>query len=345
MSKLSHEYRNQLDIKNNEKIDELLLNMPIFIEDFHTHLVSKNCSTNTILGYFYEVNMFLRFMKAVLRKDSVMDIEVTDLDNINLAKIEKYLAKSENGIDLSASAKRRKLSVIKHLYNYYFATNVIKTNPVINVEGAKLNLHDVITLSDAQVKVLLNCIQNQEGVSEHSKSYSKRLIARDTAIIMVLLGTGMRISELIGLNISDFDISDAEKPCFHIVRKGGDDDTVYFVDQVYYAVIDYMENCRPALKPRDEENALFIGTTGKRLTPDAVQKMLKKYCKAAKLPDNISPHKMRATFATTVYKNTRDIYAIKDALHHASIDTSKHYISDKQERMEMAAQAAQSLFE
>lgn len=319
--------------------------MPVFIEDFYTHLVARNRSTNTILGYLYETNIFLRFVMTVSKKESVTDIEPTDLDKIDIIKIESYLAKSENGIDLSAAAKRRKLSVIKHLYNYYFVTKKIKTNPVMNIEGAKLNSHDVITLSDAQVKTLLNCIQTQEGVSNHSKSYSKRLIARDVAMIMVMLGTGMRISELIGLNISDFDTSDVTKPCFHIVRKGGDEDTVFFVDQVYYAVIEYLENSRSTLKPADAENALFIGTTGKRLTPDAVQKMLKKYCKAANLPDNISPHKMRATFASTVYNNTKDIYAVKDALHHSSIDTSKHYISDKKERMELAANAVQSLFE
>lgn len=340
---MSHEYRNQLDIKNNEKINELLIDMPIFIEDFHTHLVSKNCSTNTILGYFYEINMFLRFMKTILRKKSIMEIEATDLDKINTITVEKYLAKSENGLDLSASAKRRKLSVIKHLYNYYFTAHIINTNPVINVTGAKLNSHEVITLSDAQVKSLLHCIRNQEGISAHSRKYNERLVARDTAIMMVLLGTGMRISELIGLNISDFDLSDTERPCFHIVRKGGDDDIVYFVKPVHDAVADYIET-RPLLNPGEKENALFIGTTGKRLTPDAVQKMLKKYCEAAKLPDNISPHKARATFASTVYKNTKDLYAVRDALHHKSIETSRHYISDKKERMEMAANAAQSLF-
>lgn len=73
--------------------------------------------------------------------------------------------------------------------------------------------------------------------------------------------------------------------------------------------------------------------------------MMKKYCKAANLPDNISPHKLRATFATTVYAKIKDIYAIKEAPHHKSIDTSKHYISDKQQRKEAAANAAGSLFE
>ena len=342
---MSHEYRNQKDIKNNEKINNLLDEMPDFIEDFYNHLVARDRSTNTILGYMYEINVFLRFVKTVVKKESILDIEVTDLDKVSVTKVESYIAKSEDGIDLSANAKRRKLSVLKSLYAYYFGIKYIKTNPVLNLEGPRLKSHDVVTLSDSQVKALLNCIKNQDGVSEHSKIYSERLVDRDLAIIMVLLGTGMRISELVGLNISDFDTTDVAKPCFHIVRKGGDDDTVYFVDQVYLAVCDYLEFSRPLLHPTEAENALFIGTTGNRMGTAAVQKMLKKYCAAAGLPDNISPHKMRATFATTVYKETKDIYAIKDALHHATIDTSKRYISDKEERKESAAFAAGKLFE
>ena len=88
------------------------------------------------------------------------------------------------------------------MYKYYLAIGAIKNNPTLLVEGPKLHERDVVKLSDSEVSVLLNCIQNQAKVSEHAKAYNKRMVDRDMAIIMVLLGTGMRVSELVRLNIS-----------------------------------------------------------------------------------------------------------------------------------------------
>ena len=124
---MSNEYRNEQDKKNNKKIKELVDNMPEFMEDFHTHLTSRNRSTNTILGYMYEINVFLRFVATIVKKEKITDIEVTDLDKVRMTHIENYMAKSEDGIDLSENARRRKLSVLKTLYKYYISIGYIKT--------------------------------------------------------------------------------------------------------------------------------------------------------------------------------------------------------------------------
>ncbi len=81
---MSHEYRDQLDIKNNEKINELLNDMPEFVEYFYDHMVAKGRSTNTILGYMYEINVFLRFVQVIAKKDSVKHLEVSDLEKFHL---------------------------------------------------------------------------------------------------------------------------------------------------------------------------------------------------------------------------------------------------------------------
>lgn len=282
---------------------------------------------------------------TIVKKKNINDIYVTDLDKINRKQIEKYVAKSESGAPLEKTAMRRRLSVVKSIYKYYFSNSDITTNPVLEMEGAKLEEKEVIKLNADQVKALLDCIQNQEGLKEHSKAYSEKLVYRDLAIVMVLLGTGMRVSELVGLNMNDYDLTTPEHPCFHIIRKGSDQDIVYFVPAVKVVVDDYLEFTRSLLLGSEDENALFLSTQHKRMGVSSIEKMVKKYCKAAGLPDNISPHKLRATFATTVYKQTKDIYAVKDALHHKSIDTSKHYIGDKEERKQSAAIAAGSMFE
>ena len=342
---MSHEYRNQLDKKNNEKISEILDNMPEFVEYFYDHLVAKGRSTNTILGYMYEINVFLRFIQVITKKDSIKSLEVTDLEKLRQNNIESYIAKSEDGKDLSNNAKCRKLSVLKSLYTYYLGNEMIKKNPTALTEGPKIKRHDVIKLSDTQVSALLDCIRNQNKMTEHAVKYNERLIARDIAIVMTLLGTGMRISELVGLNISDIDKTNENKCYLKIVRKGGDEDTVRAITPVYNAIEEYLLRSRPQLVESSKENALFISTRGTRMSVNAIQKMLDRYCKNAGLPDYISPHKMRATFATTVYANTNDIYAVKDALHHSTIDTSKHYISDKEARIDKAAEAAGTLFQ
>ncbi len=341
---MSREYRNEIDEKNYTKINELVNGMPEFIEDYYDYLVSKGRTTNTIKSYIYEVNVFLRFVATVVKKESITDLVVTDLDKVKLEKINTFVARSEAGVTLADTAKRRRLSVVKSIYKFYFKIGAITTNPVIEEEGAKLKEKEVIKLNEHQVKALLDCIQNQSGVNEHSKAYSEKLVYRDLAIVMVLLGTGMRVSELVGLNISDYDLTTPGQPCFHIIRKGEDEDYVYFVEAVKNVVDDYLEFTRPLLVDSEEENALFLSTQRKRMGVSSIEKMLKKYCKAAGLPSNISPHKLRATFATTVYKNTNNIYAVKDALHHSSIETSKHYIGDKDERKQEAAIAAASLF-
>ena len=342
---MSHEYRNKLDIRNNEKIDRMLDEMPDFIEYFYNSMVAKSRSTNTILGYMYELTIFLRFIQTITKKDSIREVEVKDLEKLNQHNIEIYIAKSEDGKELSDTAKCRKLSVLKTVYNYYLGTEMISKNPTALCSGPRIKEHDVLKLTDAQVSALLDCIRYQQGMSEHAAKYNERLVQRDLAIVMTLLGTGMRISELVGLNISDIDKTDPNRKYLHIVRKGGDSDKVRAIDPVYEAISDYLAFSRPSLVSSDRENALFISTRGGRMSVNAIQKMLDNYCKKAELPDYISPHKMRATFATKVYSETKDIYAIKDALHHSTIDTSKHYISDKEKRIDAAAEAAGKLFE
>lgn len=341
---MSNEYRNLRDKKNNAKINELLNDMPDFMEDYYVHLAARNRSTETIKSYLYEANVFLLYV-ASLRKKELKDLEVTDLENVRMTQIDRYTAVSNDGIALTANAMRRKLSVVKSIYKYFIGIRAIKSNPTLLLEGARLPRKEVIKLSDDQVKALIWAIQTQSGVSERSKKYNERMVERDLAIVITLLGTGMRISELVGLNVSDFDTTSKDRATFHIIRKGSDEDVVFCPQAVTNAVNEYLSLSRPSLLCDDSESALFLSTRGTRLTVSSAEKMVKKYVRAAGLPDHISPHKMRATFATKVYKETTDIYAIRDALHHKSIDTSKNYISDKEERKEKAADAASVLFD
>ncbi len=184
---------------------------------------------------------------------------------------------------------------------------MITKNPTALTEGPKIKAHDVIQITDSQVTALLNAIKNQDKMTAHAIRYNERMVSRDLAIMMTLLGTGMRISELVGLNVSDIDKTDETKRYLRIVRKGGNEDKVRVIMPVFNAITDYLTKSRPQLVKSSKDNALFISTRGTRMSVNAIQKMLEKYCQKAGLPDNVSPHKMRATFATKVYAETKDI--------------------------------------
>ncbi|MBE5919707.1 MAG: hypothetical protein E7272_07655 [Pseudobutyrivibrio ruminis] len=341
---MSHEYRNQSDINNNRIIDDMLDNMPEYIEDFRVHLNNKNCATSTVKAYIYEIKKFLEYVATLSKKNSIMDVELDDLDKVRITQIERYIDKSDDGIDLSPNTKNRKTAVLKKFYKYFIGIGYLKNNPTLLIESSKVPEKKVVKLSDPEVAKLLSTIRNQEGISEHAKAYNEKLVLRDLAISMVFLGTGMRLSELVGLDLSDIVEIDGDY-YLDIVRKGSDDDHVKLVPEVYKVLFAYLDESRPFLSKSESENALFLSTRGTRFAPNSIEIMMKKHFIAAKLSKKYSPHKMRATFATKVYEVLKDIYAIKDALHHKSIETSKHYIGDKEGRIAAAANAASLLFE
>ena len=161
---------------------------------------------------------------------------------------------------------------------------------------------------------------------------------------MLFLGTGLRVSELVGIDFDDIDFYNAS---ILVTRKGGDEDEVFFGQEVQDALSEYFEEGRPALLvPEIEEKAFFISMQHKRLTVRSVQKMIEGYAKKAGLNSNVSPHAMRRSFATNLYDETSDIYLVADALHHASVETTrKHYARMNDEHKRIAAKKSSSMFE
>ena len=170
-----------------------------------------------------------------------------------------------------------------------------------------------------------------------------KIIKRDYAIMMLFFGTGIRVSELVGIDLSDIDFYNAS---LLITRKGGDQDEVFFPEIVENAIRDYVDNDRDTLLADKESSALFISMQHKRMTVRSVQVMIKSYAAKAGLNMKVTPHALRRTFGTNLYEETNDIYLVADALHHSSVETTrKHYANMSKEHKRLAAKKSATLFD
>ena len=158
---------------------------------------------------------------------------------------------------------------------------------------------------------------------------------RDLAIITLLLGTGIRVSELVGLNVDDVDFRNNG---LHLIRKGRKEMTVYFGNEVADALEQYMEGSRKLVIPKEgHEDALFYSMQRRRIGVQAVQNLVKKYAKEVTPLKKITPHKLRSTYGTALYQETDDIYLVAEVLGHSDVNTTrKHYAAQEEERRRSA---------
>ena len=165
--------------------------------------------------------------------------------------------------------------------------------------------------------------------------YHEKTKIRDVALLTLLLGTGIRVSECVGLDIQDVDFDNMG---IKVRRKGGYEDIVYFGDEVYNALNVYLEQRRHTIPLSGHENALFLSLQNRRLTVRSVENLVKKYAKLVNNLKTITPHKLRSTYGTTLYQETGDIYLVADVLGHKDVNTTrKHYAAMKDAHKRKAA--------
>ena len=182
---------------------------------------------------------------------------------------------------------------------------------------------------------MLEYAEGDDAFDGKKKTYHSKLKIRDFAILSLFLGTGIRISELVGLNYDDFDF---DLNSFVVTRKGGNRTILYFNDEVKEALFSWLDY-RHELKDIDPENkAMFVSLKNQRISTRAVQVLVKNYAKEVVPLKKITPHKLRSTFGTNLYMQTKDIYAVSDFLGHKDVNTTrKHYAAINQETRKESA--------
>ena len=180
-------------------------------------------------------------------------------------------------------------------------------------------------------------MEQGESLTDRQKAYHDRTKVRDLALLTLLLGTGIRVSECVGLDIHDVDFKNGG---IHIHRKGGKEVTVYFGAEVEDALNDYLAERQQIDPEPGSENALFLSMQRKRMNVRSVENLVKKYAKIVTPLKKITPHKLRSTYGTNLYRETGDIYLVADVLGHSDVNTTKkHYAALEDERRRSARNA------
>lgn len=319
------------DLKNercNSNINALLQNLPPYVSDFF-RAIQPRTTPNTRLAYLYDIRLFLRFLSQ--QKDiPLIKISFSDLEKVTELDIEKYIEYLSLYIDNngntrhnSENGKARKLFSLRSFYDYYYKRHKIKYNPTLLSVSPKKRPHNIIRLEDQEVIEFLDFLEyGSEDLQGVQKNYFLKNQSRNLALCTLLLGTGIRVSECVGMDLQDIDFSIQK---IHIIRKGDREDFIFFGTEVADALKKYLLDRQKITPLSGHENAFFLSSQRRRMSVHAVENMISNY--SAMLFDNkrITPHKLRSTFGTNLYRKTRDIFLVAEVLGHADVNTTKNY--------------------
>ncbi|HAG04838.1 MAG TPA: integrase [Lachnospiraceae bacterium] len=341
-------YREKDDNKVILKLREILKELPGMCRE--VFLAMGNTATpRTRLGYAYDLRLFFNYLSEEnpnFAGKNLKDFTVSDLEKIHVPDINEYMDYlsyyikegndgSYNEITNRENGKSRKLAAVRKLFNYYYKLEKISGNPAELVDTPKKREKEIVRLEPNEAADLLDAIESGENLSTGQKRFFDATSVRDLAIVTLLLGTGIRVSELVGIDIDDLDF---DTNGVLITRKGHKEMTVYFGSEVEKALKRYLSE-RIKLNPLPgHEGALFLSIQNKRIGVRSVEKLVKKYSQAVTPLKKISPHKLRSTYGTELYRETGDIYLVADVLGHNDVNTTRrHYAQQSDSNRRRAA--------
>lgn len=351
MSELS-DYSKQRDDYYNDKLVEVRKKLPKFLNKYF--ISKEDLLPITLYNYAVDLTMFFEWVRHrpqfhEYAKTDIKDLPLEILAKLTTEDLDRYIKGDPDDPESVIRVKgprsqQRKLASLSSMYQFFAALEKIPDDPSADVTLKKAPDHIITYLQPNEVAILLDCIDKEyldlikcENINNSIARRYRFNRLRDLAIVTLLLGTGIRVSECVGLNITDIDFNDG---AIHITRKGHKRDTVYMGEEIEETLKDYLLNARDSYQPAEDEKALFLSQHHKRMAVRSIEEMLDKYVKAA-LPsrahDKISPHKMRSTFGTMVYKEKRDIKLVADALGHRSIITTQDYYAKSDDEVKKLA--------
>ncbi|MDR1598620.1 MAG: tyrosine-type recombinase/integrase [Oscillospiraceae bacterium] len=347
-----------------DQLERLLGELPGCCGDFLS-AIADTVTLRTRLAYAYDLRVFFRYLSENndnFRGRDVRGARAEELDSITTRDFERYqqyltrykaplpdpgaadsgAASSFDGLtahrsyrDNAAPGKMRKMSTLRSFIQYLFTHSYISANRVTLVTLPKLREKPIVHLEPDEAARLLDLTETGESLTAHQQAYHEALGKRDVAMLTLMLGTGIRVSECVGLNLGDVNF---EENAFRITRKGGDQAILYYSDEVADALKAYIKERELIATLPGHEDALFLSLQRRRITARAVENLVGKYAKTAAPLKRITPHKLRSTYGTALYKESGDIYLVADVLGHADVNTTrKHYAAMNDERRRKAS--------
>lgn len=338
----SEKYSRTQEINNTKKMREILEELPRFCRQYFRG-IEESTGARTRLAYAYDLRIFFEFIEnenSAMKGTAIRDYPVSILEQIGKEDIEEFLEylsyyeKDGQVFTNDARGKARKLSAVRSLFKYFYTSEILSKDVSALVPLPKLHEKPIIRMDADEVSDMLNKADTGAQLTKNQLRFHDKTRLRDIALLTLLLGTGIRVSECVGLDLEDIDFKEKG---IRVHRKGGYESIVYFGDEVEAALNDYLEQRKQILPKDGHEKALFLSLQNRRITVRAVENLVKKYAGLATSLKKITPHKLRSTYGTSLYRATGDIYLVADVLGHKDVNTTrKHYAAIEEDRRKSA---------
>lgn len=339
-------YYEEKNIENIKKLRELEKELPPFVTTFFRG-IEPHTASRTRIAYAIDLKVFFEYIRnsnPLFKDKSLRELDFELINRLQAVDIEEYLeylkyyiGPDGKEITNSEAGIKRKLSALRSFFNYFHTHQIINTNPTLQVRMPKLHEKNIIRMDENEVVDFLDTVESGNKLTKNQQLFHKKTKIRDLALTTLLLGTGIRVSECVGLNLNDVDFNNDR---INITRKGGYESYVYFGEEVRDALIQYLEERKKMIPVDGHENALFLSNRMQRISVRNVEVLVKKYASSTVTTKKITPHKLRSTYGTKLYKETGDIYLVADILGHKDVNTTKkHYAALEEERRRSAKDA------
>ena len=285
------------------------------INEFATYLKNvRNLSGATIAAYSSDLREFCAVMGFT---DCIKEITLHNVETVYIAN----LVASGN----CAASRSRKLSSVRMFYKWAVKNGIVQNNPVAEIEMPKIEKKTVKAMSFNEV----------EQVLDEAKKDSRENSFRDLAILSLMFSTGIRRAELTEIKLSDLNL---EESLIVIHGKGNKDRLAYFNDTTRAVLSEYINVHRKFYCTSEKSSYLFVSDKGEKLCLSTVNRIVNRYLESAGIKDKgFTAHSTRKAFATAVYDNTGDIFAVQQLLGHSSPSTTQRYVGVAESRKRMAA--------
>lgn len=343
--KNSKNYHDEVNRNNITRLRELLDELPSFCRNFFRG-IENTTATRTRIAYAYDLGIFFEFLhqnNPVFQKMEIKDFPLSLLDQVGREDIEEYMEYlslyTRDGVEYTNDerGKRRKMASLRTFFGYFFNNELIHDNPAVKVPMPKLHEKEIVRLDPNEVAILLDQVEDGAKMTKSQLKFHEKTKVRDLALLTLLLGTGIRVSECVGLDLNDVDFDNL---AIRVRRKGGYEDVVYFGEEVEEALLAYLEERKHMIPQEGHENAFFISLQNRRMAVRSVENLVKKYASLVTTTKKITPHKLRSTYGTSLYQETGDIYLVADVLGHKDVNTTrKHYAAMKDENKRKASKS------
>ncbi|MBR3146741.1 MAG: tyrosine-type recombinase/integrase [Eubacterium sp.] len=321
--------------------------LPKFLRGFFVYL-KGNVLPMTRLAYLHDLKFFFTYLlneTGLTEADDIRDIKLSELDRVRAADVNlfidyarKYKVETDDAVyyyennNKTLARKKSSVSVMfKQLYRDELLSKNI-TDGFDPIRVPKAGEHEIKALQDDEVMIMLDAVTNGTGLTKHEHDFWEKTKKRDKAILVTFLTYGLRLSELEQLNVSSFNFNRGE---FKIYRKRGKESIMPLNDSVTMVIKDYLNNERASddrIPSEADKDALFLSLQGKRMTGRQIRELVKKYTsigmKTAR-EDGYSPHKLRATAATSLIGRGNSIYDVAALLDHEQVTTTQLYARQK----------------